>query len=98
MHRSAGRSNAKAAEQLNVSPRLVALADRLLRDDKQEVIAAIESGELAVTRAATRRNKVPAKRFHILRCPDHIILIWMREEHEEAGIEALKSRGFEREE
>ncbi len=43
----------KAAEMLNVSPRTVARAKTVLEHGSPELIAAVDSGEVAVSRAAT---------------------------------------------
>ena len=47
-----GESRVKAAGQVNVSPRLVSSAIKLLRDGCSELIATVESGALAVSTAA----------------------------------------------
>ncbi len=47
-----GKSRAKAAAVVNVSPRLVSCAIRVVREGCPELITAVESGGLAVTPAA----------------------------------------------
>ncbi len=47
-----GESREKAAAMVNVSPRLIGHAIKLLRDAGEELIAAVESGGLAVSTAA----------------------------------------------
>ena len=44
-----GESRVKAAGQVNVSPRLISNAIKVLREGVDELIAAVESGALAVT-------------------------------------------------
>lgn len=46
------RSRDEAAEMVNVSPRLVIYATRVTKEGCAELIAAVESGELALTPAA----------------------------------------------
>lgn len=47
------RSSTEAATLIHVSPRLVHYALKVLRDGSQELIAAVESGGMAVSTAAT---------------------------------------------
>ncbi|HET6883824.1 MAG TPA: ParB N-terminal domain-containing protein [Pirellulales bacterium] len=51
--RQPGRSNDQAAELLNVSPRSVCTASRVLKSADEQVIAAVESGDVAVSDAGT---------------------------------------------
>jgi ParB-like chromosome segregation protein Spo0J len=51
-----GRATAKAAELLNVSERSVFTASRVLKSADEQVIAAVESGDIAVSDAASIAN------------------------------------------
>ena len=52
-----GRTTAKAAELLNVSERSVATASRVLKSADEQVIAAVQSGDVAVSDAAAVANR-----------------------------------------
>jgi hypothetical protein len=54
--RSVGRAYEKAARQVNVSPRLVTYAIKVLDHGCPELIAAVESAEFKVSAAATLAN------------------------------------------
>jgi ParB-like chromosome segregation protein Spo0J len=59
-------SQSEAAEKLNVSPRSVADATKVLKNAVPEVIEAVESGKLAVSAAATLVEKSPEQQRETL--------------------------------
>lgn len=69
-------SLAQAADMLNVSPRSVAHASRLLEDGIPELIAAVDRGEIVVSTAADL-SRLPAdtQRETLRRSPDEIRVI-----------------------
>ena len=59
-------SQSEAAERLNVSPRSVADAAKVIKNAVPEVVAAVESGRLAISAAATLAEKKPEQQRKIL--------------------------------
>jgi hypothetical protein len=57
LHEPGRTVNEQAAELLNVSPRSVATASRVLKSADEQVIAAVESGDVAVSDAASVANR-----------------------------------------
>ena len=87
---------------VNVSPRSVAHALKLLRDGNQELLAKVESGALAVSKAGAlvrrRKQEQPEpspveKSFRVLRAENAALLLV-----DAAGlvdaVKALEARGF----
>ena len=58
------RSSAKAAALVNVSPRLISYAIKVLRDGYEELIAAVESGATHGPPATGHGNVTPCRSRH----------------------------------
>jgi hypothetical protein len=61
-----GRSREKAAQTVNVSPRLAGYAVKVLREGVEELIAAVECEGLAVSTASILAGLPPAQQSEIL--------------------------------
>jgi ParB-like chromosome segregation protein Spo0J len=105
------KSRDQAAAMTNVSPRLVASAIKVLRQGNEQLIAAVESGDLTVSAAAmprqggVRKNKpnpVPPcpGSFGLFRQPDNrpgpdLALLWVTVGALPVAMDALQSRGLQ---
>jgi hypothetical protein len=93
-HPAANWQSAPAAKLVNVSPRLVHYARNVLRGGSEELIAAVESGSVAVSTAATSarppRLRPPVPR-QAVPAPNPLVLLRL---DAAALTDAIQARGF----
>jgi len=91
-----GSSRSKAASMVNVSPRLVTQALKLLRAGRADLIASVESGVMSVSRAAAsvapRRVEPPDTDSKLDAGKSYVL--WVNSGRVDQALDALKSAGF----